>query len=88
MTWRVMFMSGVWIGMHQTYYSSSPNRNPLNQISGHPVGVSVGDYRLLRGGSWRYDKKHLRLSHRHFNSPPSFSGYQGCGFRCVISGSN
>ena len=67
------------------YYSSSPNRNPLNQISGHPVRVSVGDYRLLRGGSWRYDKKHLRLSHRHFNSPPSFSGYQGCGFRCVIS---
>ena len=69
------------------YYSNSPNRNPLNKILGPPVGVNVGDYRLLRGGSWRYDQKHLRSSNRHFYSPPSFSGYQGCGFRCV-SGSN
>ncbi len=43
------------------YYSVSPSTNPLGPVS--------GSYRVLRGGSWRYNTDFVRSSYRSINSP-------------------
>jgi formylglycine-generating enzyme required for sulfatase activity len=56
------------------YYENSPTDNPL--------GPDQGDTRVLKGGSWEYDWKHLRLANRRHNGPAvSMHDY---GFRCVL----
>ena len=56
------------------YYAGSPLENPK--------GPSEGATRVLRGGSWEYDWKHLRAANRRHNGPSvSMHDY---GFRCVI----
>jgi len=63
-----------WYG--ESYYSSSPAKNPL--------GPGTGRYRVLRGGSC-YDSYSLRgAGHGHYD--PDGRSYVG-GFRCV-SGSD
>jgi formylglycine-generating enzyme required for sulfatase activity len=46
-----------------------------------PAGPSSGEYRVLRGGSWEYGPRMLRVSARHFYDP----GYRSydAGARCV-----
>ena len=63
-----------WYG--EDYYNNSPTKNP--------PGPSIGEYRVLRGGSWGNDTNDLRVAGR-LNDPYGRS-YFG-GFRCV-SGSN
>ena len=55
------------------YYKSSPNRNP--------TGPGSGQYRVLRGGSWRDLPTDLRASYRLWDYP----GDRGklFGFRCA-----
>jgi formylglycine-generating enzyme required for sulfatase activity len=56
------------------YYAESPLENPK--------GPSEGVTRVLRGGSWEYDWKHLRSANRRHNGPSvSMHDY---GFRCVV----
>ena len=56
------------------YYAQSPLDNPQ--------GPSEGKTRVLRGGSWEYDWKHLRAANRRNNGPSvSMHDYS---FRCVI----
>ena len=43
------------------YYSVSPSTNPLGPVS--------GSYRVLRGGSWRFNTDFVRSSYRSINSP-------------------
>ena len=57
----------------EDYYSSSPLRNPQ--------GPSLGNRRVLRGGSWLSYPGVLRAAARSFY-PPTFT-YSGYGFRCV-----
>jgi serine/threonine-protein kinase len=58
----------------ENYYSVSPKDNP--------TGPSSGRYRVLRGGSWDYDRKHVRAASRNSQSPDE-RGYN-IGFRCVV----
>ncbi len=57
------------------YYSDLPSENPFGPLD--------GGTRVLRGGSWEYDWKHLRSANRRHNGPAvSMHDY---GFRCVLS---
>ncbi len=55
------------------YYPDSPNRNPK--------GPAAGRYRVLRGGSWNFNRYYLRASAR-FRKPPGAT-LNSCGFRCA-----
>ena len=50
-------------------------------ISDNPVGPEDGIARVLRGGSWEYDWKHLRAANRRNNGPAT--SMHDYGFRCV-----
>ncbi|MEP6959650.1 MAG: formylglycine-generating enzyme family protein, partial [Nitrospirota bacterium] len=55
------------------YYKAGSLRNP--------TGPSLGDYKVVRGGSWGSGPKDLRSADREVHLP-SFKGY-GTGFRCA-----
>jgi len=57
------------------YYSTSPYQNPK--------GPSIGDYRVLRGGSWDCESLLCRSSFR-FGGGPAFRD-SDCGFRVAPS---
>ncbi|MBW6474259.1 MAG: formylglycine-generating enzyme family protein, partial [Anaerolineaceae bacterium] len=58
----------------EAYYNWSLNENP--------TGPSVGTTRVLRGGSWYDQAKHIRVSYRGRHVPDeSLMDY---GFRCVV----
>lgn len=59
----------------ETYYQNSPIRNPL--------GPSLGEYRVVRGGSWINEAKYLRAAFRSGYTPAMWSGI--LGFRCARS---
>ncbi|HYO84806.1 MAG TPA: SUMF1/EgtB/PvdO family nonheme iron enzyme, partial [Bryobacteraceae bacterium] len=56
------------------YYRSSPDRDPL--------GPSVGDMRVLRGGSWKDPVETVRLTKRWAETPAARKPF--VGFRCVL----
>jgi formylglycine-generating enzyme required for sulfatase activity len=49
----------------------------------NPTGPASGLQRVIRGGSWYYKGKNLRVMNRH-KDIPTFS-YDNIGFRCAIS---
>ena len=55
----------------KNYYSNIPKKNPK--------GPDSGSYRVLRGGSWRYNDKVCRVAVRYYDRP-NFSFYS-YGFR-------
>ena len=55
------------------YYGVSPASNP--------PGPDTGTYKALRGGSWYYTGKYLRVAQRYYMDPPYQFGY--IGFRCA-----
>jgi len=57
----------------RNYYTVSPEKNPH--------GPPSGEYRVLRGGSWRNDEHVIRASNRD-NSEPAGSS-DSYGFRCA-----
>ena len=65
----------------ETFYASSPRRNP---VAGGQVGndfTSVKSRRVLRGGSWVSDAQNLRVAGR-FRSMPAGTSLV-TGFRCA-----
>ena len=65
----------------ETFYASSPRRNP---VAGGQVGndfTSVKSNRVLRGGGWTDDATSLRVAYRWWAAPPCTSGSNG--FRCA-----
>jgi formylglycine-generating enzyme required for sulfatase activity len=60
-----------WYG--ENYYSKSPGTNPRGPYSGTD--------RVLRGGSWNYNARRCRVSHRSLNSPDTRHSFNG--FRLV-----
>jgi sulfatase modifying factor 1 len=57
----------------ENYYASSPSVDPQ--------GPSSGSSRVMRGGSWNFDPKSLRISVRGWIVP--WGGCDSGGFRCV-----
>ena len=74
MTGNVWEWLSDWYGA--TYYAESTKDNPK--------GPAIGEYRVLRGGSWLYEPLNLRATHRFF-STPSMS-FNDIGFRLVSPG--
>jgi formylglycine-generating enzyme required for sulfatase activity len=60
-----------WYG--EDYYKTSPPKNPK--------GPSVGDYKVLRGGSWYNDLRHVRCAGRICDDPENLICL--CGFRAA-----
>ena len=58
-----------------TYYERSPANNPR--------GPLLGDYRIVRGGSWADGAFELRTSARAYHNPDKGAAY--IGFRCARS---
>ncbi len=58
-----------------SYYQHSPARNP--------TGPDSGTSRVLRGGSWDRDDRHVRSAGRYANYPEYWYNY--LGFRCATS---
>ena len=61
-----------WYG--NNYYQVSPYENP--------TGPSIGEYRVLRGGSWRSMDKYLKTTYRYRENPNEFNS--DIGFRCAM----
>ena len=59
-----------WYG--ENYYPASPERDPR--------GPDSGQYRVLRGGSWYVDPRHVRVSFRCRYNPAGRGN--DIGFRC------
>lgn len=55
------------------YYAMSPDANPS--------GLTKGDSKVLRGGSWYFDKSYLRSTDRIHLRPGMITNY--IGFRCA-----
>jgi formylglycine-generating enzyme len=66
------------------YYASLSGPDPRSaaaEPAPDPRGPSVGDQRVVRGGSWVDDTSFLRVSRRYFDSPATHNAF--IGFRCV-----
>ena len=61
----------------ENFYSTSPERNPTNDI------VDLAVDRVLRGGSWFAIAANIRSASRYHQAPTD-SGYS-IGFRCAMS---
>ena len=62
-------------------YTSDASKVQIDPKYGHPVNLTEGSYRVIRGGSWNGDPQHLRSAYRNFNTPDySFVNF---GFRLV-----
>jgi formylglycine-generating enzyme required for sulfatase activity len=61
-----------WYG--ENYYQISPNNNP--------TGLTTGNYRVLRGGSWLEGEDGIRAAVRYMNDPSRRGSYNG--FRCFL----
>lgn len=76
MTWRVMCGNGwEWVAdwYDPNYYQASPSRNPN--------GPERGQYRVLRGGSWRLNPIYARAATRHRSYPDNSDDV--VGVRCA-----
>ena len=57
----------------ETYYRTSPRRNPK--------GPAEGTHKVVRGGAWNYDPHYVRSALRLFYDPSCRGFY--VGFRCA-----
>jgi len=73
-------MSGnTWEWCHDIYRDNFYGKSGF----ANPTGPEAGDYRVGRGGSWRYSSNECRAADRYYNYPDYRSRYQG--FRIAIS---
>jgi formylglycine-generating enzyme required for sulfatase activity len=61
------------------WYQSDLGSDPVTE----PLGASLGNYRVLRGGSWYYDARYCRSANRADSNSPSDHLIDG-GFRVVL----
>jgi formylglycine-generating enzyme required for sulfatase activity len=67
------------------FYSTFPSKNPFSGISGVDWVISnftsVENPRVLRGGSWGFIPRHVRVAARYMYFPTSSLNF--FGFRCM-----
>ena len=61
-------------GYDATYYSRSPERNPVN--------TTLGEGRVLRGGGWNSLAAYVRAAYRFWSAPDYLN--TNIGIRCVV----
>ncbi|MFW5858211.1 MAG: formylglycine-generating enzyme family protein, partial [Planctomycetota bacterium] len=49
----------------------------------NPAGPGSGTHKVLKGGSWQWDRTYLRSAYREAN-PPHIDNWLWVGFRCVL----
>ncbi len=64
------------------YFKASPALNPQGPEKGYKWG-SMGEMKVLRGGSWIAPELSLHTTHRFWNRPENNSYGVGLGFRCA-----
>jgi len=78
--YSAMDMAGnVWDWVNDWYDRSYYSVSPLN----NPTGPTIGNYKVIRGGSWSRDSSRLRTANRFFLNPAKRNTH--LGFRCAIS---
>ncbi len=63
----------VWDWYDEDFYQNSPDNNP--------TGPAIGEYRVVRGGSWYYTSWYLRNAYR--TGAPPLNRDSNLGFRCA-----
>ncbi|HPE21019.1 MAG TPA: SUMF1/EgtB/PvdO family nonheme iron enzyme, partial [Candidatus Mcinerneyibacteriales bacterium] len=67
-----------WDRYDGNYYAQSPSKNPK--------GKSEGSYRVLRGGSWRFEEEYLQTTKRNYGDSSNTNNHRG--FRLVRTSKN
>jgi formylglycine-generating enzyme required for sulfatase activity len=76
--YQVLGLSGnTWEWVADWYAANAYSSLPTDD----PSGPEMGATKVLRGGSWEYDWKHLRLANRRHNGPGTSN--HDYSFRCV-----
>jgi len=71
------------VGNAQEWVADWYAPNYLNQILYNPMGPEIGEFRVLRGGSWvTQHSRYLRCALRNPQAPDYFSNV--IGFRCAL----
>ncbi len=71
-------LGNVWEWVNDWYLSEYYENSPLND----PPGATDGEFKVLRGGSWKYDPDaYMTASDRYLHIPES--KYNFVGFRCI-----
>lgn len=78
--WGVLDMAGNCWEFVRDWYSDKAH---ATGTALNPEGPATGTHKVLKGGSWQWDRTYLRSAYREAN-PPHIDNWLWVGFRCVV----